>query len=335
MYYKYVYMNIFFHFVIFCLVVFFYLHMKAQYKVSEDLEIYELDYTDNQHLQEICDAKQPILFLYKEQVPELFEAINSHSPLLTGENPYDLKVKDSTEYMSLDETINSDVENVFVPGATAITLMNTDTSSKYYSENNHSFIEENGLIPLFRANDEYLKPHFGLQTKYDIIVGSKKTSTPLQYHTAYRKYLCVNSGNIRIKMTPWSNMKYMNVIKNYDTLEFYTNMNAWKPQDCFRKNYDKIKFLEFNVKEGHILYIPSYWWYSIQFTDGLDSVVTGFSYSTIMNSCAHLPDTCLHFIQQLNTKQKLTKTLDTKQFEVAAEEPTIASDEEQNDETTE
>ena len=66
MYYKYVYMNIFFHFVIFCLVVFFYLHMKAQYKVSEDLEIYELDYTDNQHLQEICDAKQPILFLYKE-----------------------------------------------------------------------------------------------------------------------------------------------------------------------------------------------------------------------------------------------------------------------------
>ena len=89
------------------------------------------------------------------------------------------------------------------------------------------------------------------------------------------------------------------------------------------------------MKEGHILYIPRYWWYSIQFTDGLDSVVTGFSYSTIMNSCAHLPDTCLHFIQQLNTKQKLTKTLDTKQFEVATEEPTVASDEEQNDETTE
>ena len=53
-----------------------YIHIVHQYKRSEDLEIYELDYSSNTHLQEVCDIKQPILFEYKTVIPEFYEKMN-------------------------------------------------------------------------------------------------------------------------------------------------------------------------------------------------------------------------------------------------------------------
>jgi hypothetical protein len=58
-------MNFLFNIIIFLLVLFLYIHITHQLKTSEDLEIYELDYTTNQHLQEVCDIKQPVLFEFK------------------------------------------------------------------------------------------------------------------------------------------------------------------------------------------------------------------------------------------------------------------------------
>ena len=34
----------------------------TQFKKSEDLEIYEMDYSTNAHLQDVCDVRQPVLF---------------------------------------------------------------------------------------------------------------------------------------------------------------------------------------------------------------------------------------------------------------------------------
>ena len=58
-------MNFFFIFFIFIIIVFLYLHIIHQLKTSEDLEIYELDYKDNDYLQEVCNLKQPATFSYE------------------------------------------------------------------------------------------------------------------------------------------------------------------------------------------------------------------------------------------------------------------------------
>ena len=73
-------MTFFINLVLFLLVLFFYIHVTAQFKKSEDLEIYEMDYSDNAHLQEVCDVnvydllKSDQVFLTKNAV----EALEKH-----------------------------------------------------------------------------------------------------------------------------------------------------------------------------------------------------------------------------------------------------------------
>ena len=50
--------------ILFITVLVIYIHIINQFKTSEDLEVYEMDYTNNIHLQEVCDIKQPVLFEY-------------------------------------------------------------------------------------------------------------------------------------------------------------------------------------------------------------------------------------------------------------------------------
>jgi hypothetical protein len=55
-------MEIIIGFFIFCLVLFIYLHIQFHLKTGEDLEMYEVDETSKEKLEEICDIRQPVLF---------------------------------------------------------------------------------------------------------------------------------------------------------------------------------------------------------------------------------------------------------------------------------
>ena len=48
-------MNLFFQIILFVIVLLFYIHITNQYKKGEDMEIYELDYKDNDYLQEVIN----------------------------------------------------------------------------------------------------------------------------------------------------------------------------------------------------------------------------------------------------------------------------------------
>ena len=49
-------------FFIFCVVLFLYLHVQFHLKTSNDLEMYEIEETSKEKLEEICDLRQPVLF---------------------------------------------------------------------------------------------------------------------------------------------------------------------------------------------------------------------------------------------------------------------------------
>lgn len=299
-------MSFYLHLLIFIIILFLYIHLVQQYKRSEDLEVYEMDYLTNENLQEICDIKQPVLFDYKTIHPEFFKDINIdkiESPIYASN---EVLVKENDDYWKDNDT----VDYVVLEFSNCQTLMTTDTHAKYFTENNSSFIEDAQLTDEYRANDTFLKPHLTAQTKYDICMGSKNATTPLRYHTYHRHFICVNSGKIHIKMTPWKSSKYLYPNKDFTNYEFFSPVNVWKPQRKYFHEMDKIKFLEFDVLPGHVVFIPGYWWYSIKY-GGEQTLTTTFTYNNIMNCLANVPNWGLYYLQQSNTKTKVVKTLNT------------------------
>ena len=73
-----------------------YIHVTHQYKRSEDLELYELDYKDNQYLQEVCDIKQPAIFNFKDIYPDFYTIVNSDN--IEEKENCEVKIKDIQDY---------------------------------------------------------------------------------------------------------------------------------------------------------------------------------------------------------------------------------------------
>ena len=63
--YIYLIMSLIISLIIFIIILFIYIHMIDQFKKSNDLELYEMDYTSNNDLNETCNIKQPIVFYLK------------------------------------------------------------------------------------------------------------------------------------------------------------------------------------------------------------------------------------------------------------------------------
>jgi hypothetical protein len=294
------------HFFIFIIVLFLYVHIIAQYKRSEDLEIYEMDYTNNSQLQEVCNLKQPTLFEFQSIDPTMMDTINS---VFVNTN-YDVTIKDTNDYYieMTNDAPSKSIDSIVLPYPSAKQLMNTDPTSHFITENNEDFIEESGYLSVLQQNiNDYLKPSFIVQTKYDICTGSRGASTPLRYHNHYRHFLIVSSGKIRVKMTPWKSSKYLYPIKDYENYEFRSPINAWTPQKKYANDIDKVRFLEFDVMAGYILYIPAYWWYSIQYVPNVDTVVCNVTYNSTINILSNTKDWVLYFIQQQNIHKKLVR----------------------------
>ena len=175
-------------------------------------------------------------------------------------------------------------------------------------EDNQDFLEESGLLSEIRELDDFFKPSFNVHSKYDLLTGSANCVTPLKYHTDYRRFLVVSSGKITVKITPWRSRKYLHPIIDYDNYEFFSKLNPWSPQKEFLNDADKIKFLEFEIVAGHVLYVPPFWWYSIKFYPDSQIVVT--NYQTFMNICSNTPDILRYYLQFHNTKVKISRTLE-------------------------
>ena len=282
-----------------------------QFKKSEDLDIYEMDYSNNTHLQEVCEIRQPILFQFQHK---LFQDISPKNIAKYGS--YDVKIKDTNDYYNNHSEKSNDadkksqinsVDSVTLSLNSTIKLLENDTSAHFISENNDDFLEETGQLRNIQTVDPFLKPVFNIYTKYDLLFGSQNAVTPLRYHNYYRQFLCITSGKIHIKMTPWKSSKYLTPVKDYENYEFRSPVHPTKPLAQYINDFEKTKFLEFDVKEGYVLYIPPYWWYSIQYIDPA-TFACSISYSTVMNCVSNLPDLGLYWLQQQNITKKITTT---------------------------
>jgi hypothetical protein len=299
---------------IFCIVLFLYLHIHFHLKKSNDLEVYEIEQPSKQRLEEVCDIRQPTTFeFYNEQLLTQL----SYQAIHTSYRAFDIHVRDVSKMSTSTHVSNSSEDKtktqqkgtehdpvLYIPVTFKIAheVLKKDTEMKYFSEHNADFIDETGLIKIFQLNDEFLRPYMVSTCMYDILMASTGTTTPLRYEVNYRNYFLVTQGRVKILLIPPKDTRYLYPINDYDILEFRTPVNPWKVQPEYQDDFDKIKTLEVELFQGMVMFIPAYWWYSIQFIVPETSVCS-FKYRTHMNTISIAPQLFLNVLQNMNMKR--------------------------------
>jgi hypothetical protein len=300
-------MQQFFAILIFCIVLFFYLHIYFQLKTSNDLEVYEIEQPSKEKLEEICDLRQPVIFDYQND--SLLETCKL-SQIVEHYSAFDVKLRNVKD---VDD--NTDL-HIPVTLKAALSILNGDKDAKYMSEKNGDFLEETGIIKNYKYNDAFLRPPMVSNCFYDFLTASQNTETLLQYSVNYRNFYLVTHGVIKIKLIPPKSARYLYPIEDYENFEFRSPLNPWAIQRQYKADFDKIKTLEIELTPGKIIYIPAYWWYSIKFMEPLSSVCV-FKYRTYMNTVAILPKLCMKTLQRQNTKREIVKKVRFQKNEVA------------------
>jgi hypothetical protein len=297
---------------IFCIVLFLYLHIHFHLKKGNDLEVYEIEQPSKQRLEEVCDIRQPTTFeFYNEQ---LFTQL-SYQAIHTSYRAFDIHIRDVSKLPSASASASTSRDKIqqkgtehdevlYIPVTFKIAheVLKKDTEMKYLSEHNADFIDETGLIKVFQLNDDFLRPYMVSSCMYDIMMASAGTTTPLRYDVNYRNYFLVTQGRVKILLIPPKDSRYLYPINDYDILEFRSPVNPWNVQPEYQDDFDKIKTLEVELFQGMVMYIPAYWWYSVQFIVPETSVCS-FKYRTHMNMISIAPQLLMNMLQTMNTKR--------------------------------
>jgi len=281
---------------IFCIVLFIYLHINFHLRTSNDLEVYEIDQPSKEKLEEICDLRQPVIFDYN--VDGLLNDCNIDN-IEKNYGAFDIKVRNVKEY--------DDVSELYLPLTlnTGREIFRKDSEERYLSENNQEFLEETSLIKNMRYNDNFLRPYSVSNCIYDFLFSSNNTKTILKYELNYRNFFLVTQGSVKIKLISPKSSKYLYTIKDYDNFEFLSPVNPWDVQNQFKSDFDKLKTLEVTLNKGQIIFIPAYWWYSIWFQENTSLV--SFKYKTYMNNIAISNHLLVNMLQNQNVKREIAK----------------------------
>lgn len=310
---------------IFIVVSVLYLNVIQQYNTGADLEVYEMDYTDPQTLQDTCELMQPLIFRCDNQLSRPASILK-----IMERSKFAMQVKDTRDFYGQTATTP---ESFSLLSSVVVELLHDaqKQTTRYFSENNASFVDEAGIMRkiAYLEMDRILRPPYTCHTEYDVLTGSKGTELPMRFHTYSRKFVFVTSGRIRVKMTPWKYRDMLDPIYDYETLDFRSPYNVWAKDDHIDIE-DCVRFIEFDVLSGNVFYIPKNWWYSITYCD-VSTVLFEFNYASLINRIAYSMDS---FRQMLyHSVKKATTSAATKSKRVYRNIPDFCDvvDEEDDD----
>lgn len=300
-------MSYIFELFIFLVVCFVYIHIYYHLKVSNSLEVYEIDDCTKDRFEDICNLRQP--FVGKKSISEISN-ICSFRQLDNIYSAFEVKIRNNTNF-------NSKTEDLYYPlkWRDAKELIQKDKEQKYICENNQEFLEETEILKEFQRNDSFLRPPMVSNCKYDILVGSENSHTPFRYELSYRTFFYALEGNVTIKLCPPKNNKYLYEINDYELFEFRSEINPWNVTSEHQNNFDKVKMLEITLSAGEYLFIPAYWWYSIKYNSS-NNLIAKFQYYTYMNNLALIPKYTMYILQNQNIRHRALGTRVEKNNEV-------------------
>ena len=288
-------MNIIITTFIFATVLFIYLHIFYHIKTSSDLEVYEVQNLSKERLEEVCNLRQPLTFYLDTNC---FDRLRIDD-IKNTYGPFDVKVRD------ISSNTNSEL---YLPVVLNKALVAIKDKPEFFSEKNEEFLNETSLIKTLKSNDFFIRPPALMTSEYDYLIGGVNCTTPLRYDMCYRNFLIIIDGEATIKLTPPKNTKYLYTEKDYDNFEFKSPVNPWNPQKEYENDFNKIKCLDVKLNRGKVLFIPSYWWYSIQFNSEITTIIN-FKYKTYMNNLALAPHYFKYFLQKQNIKHNMIQQI--------------------------
>ena len=285
-------MDILINLLIFCLVLFLYIHINNFYKTSNYAEIYTVDNPSKESFEEMCEIKQPLLMKHFK----IFEDNINSEYLRKNCSSFEIKMRTNKDV----DDINKSTQTPILLGEYFDNIAN-DASGTYISENNSSFLEDTNIEKTLRNSDMFLRPYNISNTNYDIIMGSTNSYLPLRYNLDARTYLFVTEGSIEITLAPPESSKFLHVKKNYESLEMYSQIDINNVDPIYANDFNKIKFVKIILNPGSMLYIPPYWFYSIKILSN-NTIIFSNNYRTFISTMAILPELCIQFLQKNNLK---------------------------------
>jgi len=310
-------MELVINFMIFCIVLFIYIHVYNHIKTSNYLEVYEIENLSKDKFEDIINFKQPLLLNNSSLINNI-----DITYLINNYPTFDLNLYNKQNGLFL-KTKMEDFDSI----------INNDTSNNYITYNNKDFLEETTLEKLLSSNDTFFRPYNVCSKNYDIIMGKKNNITQLKYSINSRNILYLSSGKIEVTMCPPKYYKNLHVQKNYELLDFYSAIDINNVQSTYKNDYYKVKFLRVVLNTTQVLIIPPYWFYSIKFLEE-NSIVFFNSYRTYTSSIAIVPDLFIQLLQENNLKLNIIKELYTKNNENGESDENSKSDENnENDES--
>ena len=270
---------------IFMVILFLYLHVYYNYKTSDDLEMYEINYMETSKFNDFAELRQPV-YIHESSK----EAISLGSEINGNRN------------QNLNMRLMTDDDTVLLPKDDAQKLL--VGKEKYISRGNYHLCQdyEERLKDILY---EYCPSH-AVNSKYDVLYGSKDAYTRPCYEIYYRNYVTVVSGKATVRLVPPKYASSLKIEPQYDSFEFVTTTQLFEESSS-------IQFFDVSLNEGSSLYIPPYWVYSIMYSDS-DTCLLFHQYQTVMNFISNIHHHGLYYLQQYNIREKpAQKTIKTKE----------------------
>lgn len=269
---------------ILCIVLFVYIHIYHHIKTSNYLEIYEIENPSKDKLEDLITIKQPLVINNVILNTITKEYLQTNYP--TFQICIYNKEKDIFVKIKLEEFFK-------------VIAYNNDANIITY--NNYEFLEETTLEKDLGINDLFFRPYNMFSKKYDLLMGSINSATQLKYSIDSRNILYVSQGKIEVTLCPPKDYKHLHVKKNYETLEFCSEINIYDVEPKYYDDYNKVKFLRIQLVPNQALLIPPYWFYSIRFIE-LHTLVCNYTYKTYAGTIATIPELFIQLLQQDNIK---------------------------------
>ena len=273
---------------ILCVVLFLYIHIYNHNKTSNYLELYEMENLSKEKLEDIINYKQPLLL----NSINLVENINVNY-LLSEYSTFNINIYNNNS----DNLCKINLQDYY----------DVASSTNYLSYNNEEFLQETSIVKILCKNDIFFRPPNMCAKKYDVIMGVQNNNTRLKYSISSRNILYLSSGQVEVTLCPPKYYKNLHVKKNYETLEFYSQINIYNVDNIYKNDYNKIKFLRVILSVGQVLVIPPYWFYSIKFLEKHTLVFLN-SYTTYVNCVSLIPHLTMQLLQLGNVKLNVKKS---------------------------
>lgn len=272
--------------IIFIIILFLYIHIQKEYKYYTDLQIYETDYFNKKQLLEELTTRLPM-------VTNITLPTVNHEFLLKYTN-HDFCVKELNELYHTKE-----IKNIPLNFSRVDVLVETDKKSSYYSSNNNHIFDSGIFDKYTQEWDSILKPNASI-SKYDLINGSKHSVTPFFCHKSSSMFLFLppRCKEVKVRLMPY------NMRNDFESYE-YASVEEWVGIPPKKITNDK-NSLELFLYHGQVLYIPPFWFYSIEFLNS-KTVVNVAQYSSYINVLSNMK-------YHLNSITQQHQSIDIKDF---------------------